>query len=411
MKLPLWGLGLLAYGLAFTPEKAPTRVFVSGELNGYLSPCGCTKPMSGGIRRRAAAIRAIAGREPYLVLEMGPLVDKPGRQSEIKAETFAEAFREMGGTAMAWTEIDARMGPTVLEAVHRLSGGAVLLPNGPNSASGFQSSMARGPFQIVSLAHNTTAMARDTGFSFGSAKSTLEDVLAQSRSPIIAMFDGTLDQAEKVGWPTQVVLVVYRGPLTPETKLRYRGETAFVPAGREGKRLIGLKWDKHRWAEFRLFDLGPQFADDARVSLLFRDYQSRVRRERLLDTLPRVATAAYAGTKTCLPCHQKEGDIWSKSKHAVALRTLERDGSDADPECVGCHVVGLHSEQGFRSRQATPYLPNVGCESCHGPGKDHAENPKASPMPRVGQRSCMGCHDPQNSPLFDFPAYWKKIAH
>ncbi|MBC8065424.1 MAG: cytochrome c family protein, partial [Chlorobia bacterium] len=113
----------------------------------------------------------------------------------------------------------------------------------------------------------------------------------------------------------------------------------------------------------------------------------------------------------CGKCHTESEKVWKKSKHAVALKTLEREGHDRDPDCVECHVVGLASIYGFTSRKATPGLTDVGCESCHGPGAKHSLTPKEVPMGKVGQESCMPCHKSENSPHFDFAKYWAKIAH
>jgi hypothetical protein len=53
---------------------------------------------------------------------------------------------------------------------------------------------------------------------------------------------------------------------------------------------------------------------------------------------------------------------------------------------------------------------NVGCESCHGPGSLHAEDPSSENITaRPGQVVCVKCHNPENSPHFDFATYVPKI--
>jgi predicted CXXCH cytochrome family protein len=65
---------------------------------------------------------------------------------------------------------------------------------------------------------------------------------------------------------------------------------------------------------------------------------------------------------------------------------------------------------GFLDAGSTPELSDVGCESCHGPGRKHVQRTLA----RYGQTSietCTGCHDADNSPDFDYYAYLPRVIH
>lgn len=125
---------------------------------------------------------------------------------------------------------------------------------------------------------------------------------------------------------------------------------------------------------------------------------------------PIATDSQYVGASTCLNCHAKEYAIWEKSGHAHAMATLERKNQQFDTECVGCHVVGFN-KGGFQTLLTTPQLANVQCESCHGPGREHAAAPAKGygfmPTP-VG---CTQCHTVPNSPDFNFETYWPKIKH
>jgi len=118
----------------------------------------------------------------------------------------------------------------------------------------------------------------------------------------------------------------------------------------------------------------------------------------------------YVGVETCAGCHEKENDVWVKSRHGHAMATLEKKNQQFDNECVGCHVVGFQ-KGGFQSLYTTPQFANVQCEECHGPGRDHAANPGKGYGFMSTPVGCVKCHKEPNDPNFDFAVYWPKIKH
>ena len=118
----------------------------------------------------------------------------------------------------------------------------------------------------------------------------------------------------------------------------------------------------------------------------------------------------YIGVETCATCHEKEHQIWTNSRHAHAMATLEKRSQQFDNECVGCHVVGFQ-KGGFQSLYTTPQLANVQCEECHGPGRQHANNPGKGYGFMATPVGCVQCHKEPNDPDFEFSVYWPKIKH
>ncbi len=90
---------------------------------------------------------------------------------------------------------------------------------------------------------------------------------------------------------------------------------------------------------------------------------------------------AYAGTATCLTCHQDRGAALTKGPHSHAFRA----GTPMSPQgCQACHA----------DTKAT-----MGCEGCHGPGKEHADSGDktkirrfASLSPKEASDTCASCH-------------------
>lgn len=205
--------------------------------------------------------------------------------------------------------------------------------------------------------------------------------------------------------------IQFRSNGAASKSIRWVGKTALFTPGEHGKAVLKVDLIDGRVRRIHVIELFENVKDDVPTSATYRRYLQRVAAEGLLARAPRIETDPYAGNLTCMGCHPKEAQIWKKSQHSSALTTLHKVGHQKDPDCVGCHVVGLESESGFRDEGRTPQLKQVGCESCHGPGKNHSQKPSAFSMPKVGDRSCTPCHVPDHSPGFSFPKAWQKIAH
>jgi predicted CXXCH cytochrome family protein len=82
----------------------------------------------------------------------------------------------------------------------------------------------------------------------------------------------------------------------------------------------------------------------------------------------------YAGSDACQPCHADKYKIWKASKHAAKPAV-------ASGECSMCHANDANKEVG------------IGCESCHGPGKNHASSgDKTKIVSSKAADVCGKCH-------------------
>jgi hypothetical protein len=116
------------------------------------------------------------------------------------------------------------------------------------------------------------------------------------------------------------------------------------------------------------------------------------------------------GSSTCRRCHAAEYDQWVGTRHATAFATLEREGNHERAECISCHTTAPGKPGGFQGQRETPQMAEVGCEACHGPGRAHVQAPPA-PYGTVELDTCIGCHDAENSPEFDYYTYRERVAH
>jgi hypothetical protein len=146
------------------------------------------------------------------------------------------------------------------------------------------------------------------------------------------------------------------------------------------------------------------------------------------------AIPKYIGSEKCADCHEYAYKVWKDSKHNHAYQTLVEARHPSlrqfDGECIVCHTVGFGYRTGFADEKKTPHLKDVGCESCHGPGSLHANNPQDEEwQKRMNQPwrdksgdkkdlaielSCRICHDADNDVNWvpgAFKKKWEKIAH
>jgi hypothetical protein len=191
--------------------------------------------------------------------------------------------------------------------------------------------------------------------------------------------------------------------------------------GRFGRYVCGLRitedaGDKDKLKlDFLSIPVEEDLEEEASLVQLYKDYQQLVRERNLLEKYLRFTLSdglEYAGSESCKICHEYEYEKWSRNAHAHAYATLEKVGSQFDPECVTCHVVGMEYESGFISEQKTGHLKNVGCEKCHGPGSEHNITGGAAEF--TGPKSaCIDCHTPERSGEYagNEDTFLEKIVH
>lgn len=119
----------------------------------------------------------------------------------------------------------------------------------------------------------------------------------------------------------------------------------------------------------------------------------------------------YAGSQVCLECHENTHHAVMDTRHTQAFETLRKYGEDKNASCLPCHTVGFALPTGFSDEFKTPHLRGVQCESCHGPGANHAANemdPLYKPRVEIASQVCGGCHTGTLNPTFE---EWNTSAH
>ena len=409
----IFALSGIVAGFVGVGRETTWTVAVTGDLHGYLSPCGCSSPMVGGIKRRATAIKSLG--QNVILLDNGGFVKELDKQSQFKAETAAEAIAASGVAAINLAARDAELGRGTLTNLSLLADGKLISTHLPaDNVFELPRWVAKGPFLIGGVTANYPALGIALGTTVANLHDAVQDLVSEAgltgKRPVL-MVSGTEEKAKEIAKEfTDLALVVYSSTGDPQPKAIAIDKTTLVSPGDRGRNLVSIGYDG-KFDSYRVTKLNPEIEDSKEVSEIFASYLERVDSANLIDQWIRIQTPSYSGNAKCGSCHGAADKIWKDSKHHHALETLEKVGQARDPDCLVCHVVGLSSSEGFRTRAKTPDLTDVGCESCHGPGEEHSVQPLLKKMAKVGEKSCAPCHTAENSPNFDFKTYWAKIKH
>jgi len=146
--------------------------------------------------------------------------------------------------------------------------------------------------------------------------------------------------------------------------------------------------------------------------------------ERPLFEQPAEAAGGFLGYSqqdakltVCGNCHVGTQSSWEETAHASAWEGLQ-SSDHVEDFCRNCHTVNElgnpnETESGFVATESERYH-DVQCESCHGPGQTHVENPDGSqPLASIQagvdlETGCGECHSGAHHP---FTNQWAESAH
>ena len=417
------------------------HVVFTGEENGYLEPCGCSEKQLGGFPKRHTLINHLREKdEDLILLSLGDLIGKVGRQDEIKMETALEALDQMGYAAHNIGEKDLDMGTDLLGYISQISNVDFISSNIDSASQALETKH----FIIKEIeTKDVTLKIGILGIvSPGLIQSDYQDI--EVMDPVLSLkpllndlYDKTdilvllshaeMEESVEIAEACPELDLIISGHLVdrPDLYIEKVNHTYVIPVGEKGKYVgeITLSPQQKQTGEDEYFKCLPpvieitpldeRFADSSDIAMLLKIYQQRLKDEELLaqvfksDTL---SNMTFVGNDDCAVCHNKTFKHWEGTGHASAYETLVKAEHEYDPECVGCHVIGLNYFTGFETIESTPELKGVGCESCHGAGSDHKET-QSKDYGRVGVENCEICHNDEHSPNFEFKDYWQKIKH
>lgn len=399
----------------------------AAHAGGRLEPCGCSAGMHGGLVRRAALLTRV-DRSRVLVVEGGGWHAGSADYQLVRSESFLDGLAQGGCDVVALGNAEGALDAAKLRRLvdHAQAAGLPVVSANLLDADG--RTMGR-PFATITTAgrrHALTAVSESAtgpGLTVGDAVESVLAVQRATHDPLIVIADLDEDGLTRLARAVPGLYAVIGGAVKQPSPAPLKvGACRVVFAANEGKT---LGW----WlpaAEVCAYELITETVPDhPAMRALVHRYQERVAAmdiqldERIagLTTLGTAANgAAYAGSQACQPCHQQESAKHGRSGHATALASLERRNYHRDPDCLRCHVTGLGLKDGWNRKVQRSGLAEVGCESCHGRGSLHIaehqqKTPSSGSLTPVTPATCRRCHDAENSPRFEYPAYWRMIAH
>jgi hypothetical protein len=436
---------------------------ITGRADGYLEPCGCAglDRMKGGLSRRYSMFKQLREQWncPVVGLDVGGYIKGFGRQTELKFHLTVEAMRQMGYEAITFGVRDLRLPAGELLAVAAgLDSQSSLYVSANVGLFGFAQNLTpqKKVIEVAGVRLGVTAILGDSwhpevnnpDIQLAPAEEKLKEIVPQLKQEadiLILLAHASHEESWKLGerYPEfDIVVTAGTPPSPPPEPMRYPDGRMFIEVGTKGMDAIVLGFfaSGEPKVRYQRVPLDSRFPQSPEVLALLVDYQEQLK---LLGfeglgvrpaPNPKLAEMGqYVGSKKCETCHEVSYDVWRKSGHAKAWRTLKEleIPRTHDPECISCHVVGWHPteyfpyEGGFWSEETTPHLVDVGCEACHGPGENHIRAEMGSDfeaqerfrtlvrltLEDARNWQCVSCHDLDNSPDFDFDTYWPLIEH
>lgn len=410
-------------------------ILTSGDTQGWITPCGCASNQSGGLARRGGTIRAWEVSNEVLVLDAGgsaidtlpSSASSTGPYQRIKLtailagmQALGLAAHNVGGPETAFTPADLRelasetgvkwLSSNLLAEDGQAVGSRVIL-------------LERGGLRIAitgvidpALVKHPSWQAQDPTRSVLSAfkdqSADVKVVLAYfDESGLRALAEALPEVDYVIGGPT--------GQCMSPTKV---GSTTIMSATNKGKFLaeVTLVHDRAGFRELSssIVEVTSEMPEDsaqlsnlANYYALLKEQDFTAEQAGLVEHfVARESGYSIAGSASCQTCHQADDATWHSSKHSHAWDVLVAKSAEFDPHCQQCHTTGYGRPGGFENVAKSLSLVHVGCENCHGPSQAHVNDPRKR-TPFQAKEQCVRCHDHENSPEFQFDAYWTKVFH
>ncbi|HEX5655981.1 MAG TPA: multiheme c-type cytochrome [Polyangiales bacterium] len=423
--------------------RADLRLLLLTDPRGYLEPCGCSQRPLGGLDKLAAVVtEAKKDGVPTLVLAAGDLTvgtelrpedaDGARKQEELRAQTFVEAWKQIGVSAAAPGPLDLALPPAQRDDLLARSGFPWLVDNvGAPYASARVLEVNGVKVGVLGL------VGEDVG---AIAQAKAQELRAQGAQLVVALVSGDRRTARVVaGKGPDVVLMGgldLEKPLPPAVV----GDALMVHAGYQGQAVVKVElalkageWeDASSWsAQQAQAELDRQIAElrarimewsaDSKVAKADLDAQ-RARLQELVNQRAHPPSPRYAGRWFDATLVELAPEVRGDPAIAAKLDAHDRRVNDANRELLkdvlpkpapkdAAHYVGSEScaschQQAFAwwrdTKHGRAYATlerahkeyNLSCVSCHVTGYNQPGGSTVTHVENLKNVGCENCHGP-----------------
>lgn len=405
----------------------PLVLLHSSDEQSEIAPCDCEGGDTGGLPRRAAEFAIVeAAEDAVFKCSSGDIFASPtekatARLRELKIHAMKTALSRMHYDALAAGETDLAFGADFLRRLRDEDGLPFLCANAYDA----DGQRILDPYVVVErggVRVAFVAVVSDRGEVLGLREMEIRRHRIALRDPVAEvqpLLPALREQADVI------VLLAHAGPDGALQLARALDVDVVLPGHRppiqaprrDGKLLVASAGEKSDHYGVLRLTLDAQGTITA-----FSGEPVEVRREgpqddelaglaaevEVLEFPNAVPDGEYAGAESCRECHEDVWERWSRTKHAHAFETLAATDDWDNAQCIGCHTTGAKDKFYLDPDAMHPAQLNVQCEECHGPGAEHVATQgtlKANP------KRCTVCHDPKNSPAFEWTSYLERGVH
>lgn len=407
-------------------KEQPLAVFVSGDTQGWITPCGCAANQSGGLARRATLLDAARLSADVLYLDAGGSAIGSNDYQSTRLAYLIDGLKKCNLEAHNIGGPETNFSPAKLREIGQRANITWLSSNllDENGRNIGQSCLefTRGGLKILVAGVVDPELVVNSGWHSTQPMQAVLSVF-KNRQADVRLVLAYLDEPklQQLAESLPEVDYVIGGPTSHAISPRKVGSVTIASATNKGKFLAKLELKKAE-AGFKQTSasiveikstLGESAAQIRNLSAYYVDLKAKdyaASEAGYVDPTISQGDHNIAGSKSCSKCHQADDLVWIHSKHSHAWEPLVARGANFDPFCQQCHTTGYGLPSGFENVKHSTSLVGVGCENCHGPSQAHVDNPKKK-TPFLAKQQCVRCHDHENSPTFELNAYWSKVIH